>query len=133
MANYQIKKGILYDVQPLRTKEEINRMIEALGMSKYGLRDQMLFKIGISTGIRCSDLVSLRVDQIKGKTSIEIFEGKTKKKRTVYLNSVQTDLAEYIESLSTNDIYLFSSQRGGSYNDYSSIQDIGESWETDWE
>ncbi len=32
---------MLIDVQPLKTKKEIHELIEALGMSKNGLRDDL--------------------------------------------------------------------------------------------
>lgn len=112
MANLNKKKGMLIDVQPIKSKSEINELIEALGMSKNGLRDQLLFKLGISTGLRCGDLVTLKVDQVKGKSSFKIREGKTKKERTVYLNSLMADVADYIETLSDEEVYLFPSRKG---------------------
>lgn len=113
MANHNDKKGMLIDVQPLKTKQEIAEMLEALGMSKeYGLRNQLLFKLGISTGLRCGDLVALKVEQVKGKSSFKIREGKTKKERTVYLDSVMADIADYIETLPSDTVYLFPSRKG---------------------
>lgn len=118
MANTNVKKGMLIDVQPLKTKQEVNELIEALGMteqgkvSEYAKRNQLLFKLGISTGLRCGDLVALRVEQVKGKSSFKIREGKTKKERTVYLNNLMADIADYIETLPTGAVYLFPSRKG---------------------
>ncbi|MBP2241738.1 integrase [Cytobacillus eiseniae] len=113
MANMNEKKGMLIDVQPLKTKKEVNNLIEALGMSKQnGKRDQLLFKLGVSTGLRCGDIVALKVEQVKGKSSFKIREGKTRKERTVYLNSLMADIADYIETLPTDIIYLFPSRKG---------------------
>ena len=112
MANLNSKQGMLIDVQPLRDKKEISDMIEALGMSNNGKRDQLLFKLGISTGLRCGDLVSLTVEQVKGKSSFKIREGKTKKERTVYLNTVMAEIADYIETLPNDTVYLFPSRKG---------------------
>lgn len=113
MANHNDKKGMLIDVQPIKTKQEIAEMLEALGMSKeYGLRNQLLFKLGISTGLRCGDLVALTVAHVKGKSSFKIREGKTKKERTVYLDSVMADIADYIDTLPSNTVYLFPSRIG---------------------
>lgn len=113
LANYNSKKGMTVDVQPLKTKEEIAEMIEALGMSKNGLRNQLLFKMGISTGLRCSDLVKIRISDVKGKTSLILNEDKTDKTRTVYLNSVLADLIEYLETVANDEVYLFSNGKGG--------------------
>ena len=86
MANMEAKKDMIIDVQPLTTKKDVNGLIEALGMTKeFGLRDQLLFKLGISTGLRCGDLVALTVEQVKRKSNFKIREGKTKKERTVTL------------------------------------------------
>lgn len=116
MANYSEKKGMLIDVQPLKTKKEVNDLIEALGMAReFSLRNQLLFKLGISTGLRCGDLVALKVDQLKGKSSFKIREGKTKKERTVYLNNLMADLADYMETLPPDTMYLFPSRKGDGY------------------
>lgn len=115
MANLNEKKGMLIDVQPIISKQEINELIEAIGMSQNGLRDQLLFKLGVSTGLRCGDLVALKVEQVKGKSSFKIREGKTKKERTVYLNNLMADIADYIETLPFDAIYLFPSRKGGSH------------------
>lgn len=103
------------DVQPIRSKEEIREFLEALSMSENGLRDQLLFKIGITTGLRVGDIVKLKVATVKGKSSFKIEEGKTKKERTVYLNNVMPDIAEYIETLPADEIYLFPSRKGDSH------------------
>ncbi len=112
MANTNEKNGMLIDVQPLKTKKEINDLIEALGMSQNGLRDKLLFKLAISTGLSCGDLVALKVEQVKGKSSFKIREGKTKKERTVYLNNLMADIADYIETLPKDTVYLFPSRKG---------------------
>lgn len=115
MANMEKKKGMKIDVQPLKSIEERKNFIEALGMTKQGLRNQILFKIGISTGLRCGDLVRLKVETVKGKSNFKIREGKTKKVRTVYLNTVMADLADYIETLPADSEYLFPSRKGDSH------------------
>mgnify|MGYP003510592057 CR=1 FL=1 len=104
---------MIVDVQPLKSMEEIAEMIEALGMSKKGLRNQLLFKLGISTGLRCSDLVKIKVSDVKGKTSLILNEDKTEKKRTVYLNSVLAELIEYLDTLADDEKYLFPNSKGG--------------------
>lgn len=115
MANTNTKEGMMIDVQPLKTKQEVNELIDTLGMSQNGLRDQLLFKLGISTGLRCGDLVALTVEQVKGKSNFKIREGKTKKERTVTLSHVMADIADYIETLPEGTIYLFPSRKGDSY------------------
>jgi len=113
MANTNAKEGMMIDVQPLKTKQEVNGLIEALGMTKeFGLRNQLLFKLGITTGLRCGDLVALTVEQVKGKSKFKILEGKTKKERTVALSHVMAEISEYLETLPTGTVYLFPSRKG---------------------
>lgn len=114
MANYESKEGKMIDVQPLKTKKEVNDLIEALGMSQNGLRDQLLFKLGVSTGLRCGDLVALTVDQVKGKSNFKIREGKTKKERTVTLTHVMADIVDYLDTMPADTTHLFPSRKGDS-------------------
>ena len=113
MANHNQREGMLIDVQPIKDKKELNELLEALGMGEYGLRNQLLFKLGVTTGLRCSDLVRLKVEQVRGRSSFKIREGKTKKERIVYLNQVMADIADYIETLDKGSVYLFESKKGG--------------------
>lgn len=90
-------------------------MIDALGIApKTAPRNVLLFKIGISTGLRISDIVSLRVSDVKGKSSFKIREGKTKKERTVHLNAIMAEIADYTYDMDDND-YLFASRKGDSH------------------
>lgn len=108
-------KGDIINVQPLRTKKEITDMLEALSMSPSNAgRNVLLFKIGISTGLRIGDIVKLRISDVKGKSNFKIREGKTKKERTVHLNAIMADIADYTEGLD-NQIYLFASRKGDSH------------------
>lgn len=109
-------KGDIINVQPLRTKEEISDMIDALGMSlNTADRNVLLFKIGVSTGLRVGDIVKLRVSDVKGKSNFKIREGKTRKERTVHLNAIMADVADYTEGLESNQSYLFASRKGESH------------------
>lgn len=109
-------KGDIINVQPLRTTKEITDMIDALSMSPNTAgRNVLLFKIGISTGLRIGDIVKLRISDVKGKSSFKIREGKTKKERTVHLNAIMADIADYTEGLNNNDGYLFASRKGDSH------------------
>lgn len=113
MANHNQREGMLIDVQPIKDKKELNELLEALGMGEYGLRNQLLFKLGVTTGLRCSDLVKLKVEQVRGRSSFKILEGKTQKDRNVYLNQVMADIADYIDTLDKGTVYLFESKKGG--------------------
>jgi len=98
------------EVQPIRDKELIERMKQEL--AKNGSRDEFLFTFGINTGLRISDILELKVGDVRGKKHIPLKESKTKKNRRVNLN---LELREAIESF-TNGMgdsdYLFKSKRG---------------------
>ena len=109
-------KGDIINVQPLRTTKEITDMIDAISMSpNTSSRNILLFKIGISTGLRIGDIVKLRISDVKGKSSFKIREGKTNKERTVHLNAIMADIADYIEGLDIDNGYLFASRKGNSH------------------
>ena len=115
MANTNTKEGMMIDVQPLTTEKEIKEMIKALEMGKQNAnRNVLLFKIGISTGLRVGDIVKLKVSDVKGKSNFKIREGKTKKERTVHLNAIMADIADYTEGMSEEG-YLFPSRKGDSH------------------
>ncbi len=97
-------------VQPIREKgkiEEIKRIL-----SKNGTRDLLLFFVGINTGLRISDILKLKVMDVKDKTHITICEEKTHKNKRFKINAKLNDeLSEYITDMNIDD-YLFQSQKG---------------------
>lgn len=98
------------EVQPIRDKKQLEVMRTEL--LKQGYRDYMLFVLGINTGLRISDLLQLKVADVKDKTHIEIVEGKTDKPKRFLINSqLKEDIDKYIVNM-TNDGYLFQSQKG---------------------
>lgn len=102
------------NVQPLRTAEEIKNMRQALGQTNAANRNLLLFNIGINTGLRIGDIVKLRIEDVKGRSSIRIQEGKTGKARTVYLHAVMADIADYLEDNGDTG-YLFPSRKGDNH------------------
>ena len=99
------------NVQPLRTAEEIKNMREALAQTNDAERNLLLFNIGINTGLRIGDIVKLRIEDVKGRSSIVIREGKTKKPRTVYLDAIMADIADYLTD-KPSEGWLFPSRKG---------------------
>ena len=57
----------------------------------------------------------MKVEQVNGKSSFKIREGKTKKERTLYLNNLMADIVDYIETLPHETVYLFLSRKGEGY------------------
>lgn len=118
MANTKAREGMEIDVQPLRTKEEIALMIEALGIRKKEVqkkRDQLLFKLGITTGLRVGDIVKFKISDVLDKNNVTVLEGKTKKKRDIFIEPVKELINEYMKLLPPDAIYLFPSRKGDSH------------------
>ena len=111
------KKQTVENVEPLRSAEEIKNMREALAQTNFKERNLLLFNIGINTGLRISDIITLRVEDVKGKSSVNVQEGKTGKKRIVHLNAVMVDIADYINDVldGANQGFLFPSRKGSSH------------------
>jgi len=96
-------------VEPIRSKEELEAMKAAL--KKISYRDYMIFLFGINTGLRISDILKLKVGDVRGKTAVWISEGKTHKPRKIHIkNGFKAELDEYIQGMSDDD-FLFPSKR----------------------
>ena len=109
------KKGSIIQVEPIRKVKTIKDLKTLLANKPL---DLALFTIGINCALRASDLLSLRVGQVrklKPKDSLTIRERKTKKVKTVTFNKTMVDavqnLLESNKDLDDND-YLFIGQRG---------------------
>ena len=104
----------MQNVQPIRSTSEIAQFIEALILAspKTADRNVLLFKLGISTGLRIGDIVELRIEDVKGRSSVFVKEGKTKKMREVYLDDIMPEIADYLEG-QLSEGYLFASAKGG--------------------
>lgn len=105
---------MVIDVQPLRSSDEIAEFREALHVSSseaYRKRNLLLFGIGINTGLRISDIIDLRIEDLKGRTYIRVYEGKNKKMRTVQLPHLMADIADYLDDM-PDEGWVFPSRIG---------------------
>ena len=108
------KKGSSISVQPIRNMKDIKKIKRRL---KDNPRDLLLFTIGINNGLRISDLLRLKVEDVKdlevGET-LEIKEGKTGKKNVLMVNGeVKKVLERYIQEMNPKDEdFLFKSKKG---------------------
>lgn len=96
-------------VQPIREKT----MIEAIKIEllKSGFRDYMMFYVGINTGLRISDILKLKVSDVKDKMYVTIKEQKTGKTKRFGIENIKKELDEYILNMQDSE-YLFQSQKG---------------------
>lgn len=94
-------------VQPIREIEKIEEFKSLL--KERSQRDYFLFFMGINTGLRISDLLPLKVKDVKNKTHITITEEKTGKVKRFPLYTIQEEIAAYIKGMRDNS-YLFPSR-----------------------
>lgn len=104
-------------VEPIRNKLKIKKMYYYLNEKdpKYGL----LFKFGLNTGLRISDILPIRVKDIfkndgEFRDYLVIKEKKTKKEKKIKLNdALRKAIKAYVEQQKLSpDSYLFHSRKG---------------------
>ena len=105
-------------VEPIRKLEDIEKIKDIL--SNQSRRNYLLFELGINTGLRISDILKLRVEDVIHKKYIEIQEQKTKKMRKILISkSIKKIINKYIKNKPSKD-YLFPSRKG--HNPISRVQ-----------
>ena len=103
-------KKLMNKVEPIRDKEKIEEIKTEL--LKSSMRNYMIFVVGINTGLRISDILELKVEDVKDTSHIKIKEGKTNKTKKFYINSeLRKELDKYIKNMSDHE-YLFQSRNG---------------------
>ena len=110
------KKGSQIKVDPIKEKRDIANIKRILSERP---RDLALFTLGINTNLRASDLLSIKIGQVRGLKpgdEITLKEKKTGKGRRITLNkavisAVSGLLASQEYSDSKGSDYLFKSQR----------------------
>lgn len=105
-------------VEPIRSKVKINRMYNYLKAKddKYAL----LFKVGLNTGLRISDILPLKVNHLtflngNYREYLIVKEKKTSKEKKIKINdALKKELSDYIKThnLKAED-FLFPSKKGG--------------------
>jgi integrase len=106
-------KGSKIKVDPIRSLDDLEKIKEVLAGKP---RDLCLFVLGINNGLRISDLLSLKVRDVKSLKpgdSLEIRESKTGKPNVLMINkSSYKDLKQYLEtSGASEEDFLFRSYK----------------------
>lgn len=112
---------MVYNSKPLRTQDQINDVLFYLRRTHYPERDTFLFLLGINTGLRCSDIVRLKIGTLRHSKRPEITEKKTGKKMTLFLDNVQDIVIEYTDGKDDDD-WAFPSSYDSSK--YISVQNV---------
>ena len=107
-------KGSSIEILPITNKKTIADLKKLLEGNPF---DLALFTVGINTNLRASDLLSLKVSNVKdlkAGDSLELKEKKTKKKKMVTFNgSAISAIQGLLKSREYDeDDYLFIGQRG---------------------
>ena len=97
-------------VEPIRDSDKVKKISEYLRQESE--RNYIMFMIGIYSGLRISDILKLKVKDVKGKESINIREQKTGKQKIYTLNPIlKKELKKYCEGKEQNS-YLIKSREG---------------------
>jgi integrase len=96
-------------VQPIRDISKIREMESVLKESNY--RDYIMFRLGIYSGYRISDIVKLRVIDLRNKEYFQVEENKTGKTRKIKIHpEFKLELDAYLLNKKDNE-YIFSSKK----------------------
>ena len=99
-----------HSAQPIKNKKDIEKL------NKYFLENNKMFYylwvFGLNTGLRISDIVRLKVKDVRNKSHISVIEIKTGKPKLILINDkLKKILKEYINGKDNND-WLFPSKHG---------------------
>jgi integrase len=98
-------------VQPIRDQEKIEQLQEVLIRQSH--RDWLLFTIGINSGLHLSDLLMLKVGDLKGKNRVTLKEEKTGKEKYFDIHKqLRESIIDYVKFMEDGD-FVFPSQRTG--------------------
>ncbi|EGP5549534.1 tyrosine-type recombinase/integrase [Enterococcus faecium] len=128
----------IINVKPIKEKEVLKNFSNELLKNKHGQRDYTIFVFGIFTGLRISDILNLKVSDVKGKLKADIVEKKTGKKRTLNLMQLTNQIIKYLnEEHDGESEWLFPSPRDNtkhlaSHQYYKIMQKTAESLDLDY-
>jgi integrase len=100
----------------MNTVEPIKDFGLVLSIAEYlkekSERNYVMFMIGIYSGLRISDILKLRVVDVKNKDHFYVREKKTGKENRIYINDeLRPIIRRYIVNMQISD-YLFTSRKG---------------------
>jgi integrase len=130
-ADNHPRLGSSIRVEPIRSQKDINLIRKILSDIP---RDLAIFTIGINTNLRASDLLSIKVGQVRHLKPGEHFtirEKKTGKLRTITINrSAHTIIVSLLSTMPEvqDDNWLFQSRKGGGRMTVSYLSQMVKAW-----
>ncbi len=104
VSNSLLEGGIMNFVSPIRSKKEIQKLKEYL--KETSERNYVLFLFGIHSGLRISDLLNLRVEQIIDTQLVVLKEKKTGKTKSFpIVPALQRELHVYLKDRKSGWIF----------------------------
>jgi integrase len=97
-------------VEPIRDKAKLEEL-KAL-LKKQSARNGFLLMFGINTGLRISDILPLKVEDVRNKSHLLITEKKTGKRKRFKLNQqLQEAIRSYTQGMDDDEFLFASSKR----------------------
>lgn len=95
------------EVQAIKNRNHIEQIKSVL----HG-RNLLLFTVGLNVGLRISDLLEIKVGELRNQDYVIIYEGKTKKSKTFALNkTVKQAVKKLIPKDVPDDEHVFKSRK----------------------
>jgi integrase len=96
-------------VEPIRDPDIVEEIANYL--KETNVRNYIMYLLGIYTGLRISDILNLKVSDVKNRNNINIREIKTGKQKTFEINPiVKKELFNYVNDKNPNE-YLIKSRQ----------------------
>lgn len=103
-------ESLKYKVEPIKDTDLLELMCDYL-KENGNERDYVLFMTGIYSGLRISDILTLKVKDVKGIRLLKIKEKKTTKVKVFEINPILREVyKEYCKDKKPNE-YLFASRK----------------------
>lgn len=96
-------------VPPIKDKNQIEQMKAALLSQSY--RNYVIFTLAINYGRRISDILEMRVSDVRGREYFSVREDKTGKKIPIKVNKEVTEMLEKYCQDMADDEWLFPSKK----------------------
>ncbi|EDS77530.1 prophage LambdaBa02, site-specific recombinase, phage integrase family [Clostridium botulinum C str. Eklund] len=97
-------------IEPIKDKETVREIIKYL--KKHNERNAIMFGLGVFCGLRISDILNLKVKDVRRKWNLKIIQQKTGNRIEIVLNrELKKMIDSYTEDMKETD-YLIKSRTG---------------------